>query len=80
MLDFFKKLNTTAFLLAFAFGIFLCYINQPKKKILIKHPTPENAGKIIYKDEDDSCFKYHAQEIQCPADVTKILEHPLNIK
>jgi hypothetical protein len=80
MLKFFKKIDTVYFLLGFAFGIFLVYINQPEKKIIIKHPTPENAGKIIYQDEDDSCYKYHAQEVKCPADINKILEHPLNIK
>jgi hypothetical protein len=80
MLNFFKKIDTLYFLLGFAFGIFLCYITQPEKKIIIKHPTPENAGKIVYQDEDDSCYKYHAKEVQCPADIKKIFEHPLNIK
>ena len=80
MINFFNKLNPYAFLLAFAVGIFFCYITLPPMKIIIKHPTPDNAGKVVYHDEDDNCFKYNAEEVSCPTDINTAKNHPLNIK
>jgi hypothetical protein len=80
MINFFSKLNPYAFLLALGVGLLYCYITLPPKKIIIKHPTPENAGKVVYHDEDNNCFKYKAEEIQCPTDDNNVKNHPLNIK
>lgn len=80
MINFFSKLNPYAFLLALGIGLLYSYITLPPKKIIIKHPTPENAGKVVYHDEDDNCFKYKAEEIQCPTDDNNVKNHPLNIK
>tara|TARA_B100001093_G_C26839717_1_gene1019977 strand:+ start:458 stop:694 length:237 start_codon:yes stop_codon:yes gene_type:complete len=78
-MNFFKKLNIYAFLIAFSIGIFMCYINQAETITLIRHPTPENAGKIIYQDKHQNCFKYLAEEVVCPEDKSKILNHPIEI-
>lgn len=72
MFKFTDYINPLAFFIALAIGLFLTYIYSPPKKIIIKWPTPENAGKIIYKDHSDSCYKYEANEIDCPDDKTKI--------
>ena len=72
MFKFTDYINPVAFLIALFIGLFLTYIYSPPKKIIIKWPTPENAGKIIYKDHSDSCYKYKANEINCPEDKTKI--------
>ena len=77
--DFFSKLNFLAFIIAFSFGIFMCYVQQPETIVLIKHPTPDNAGKIIYQDNHKNCFKYLAEEVVCPEDKSKILNHPVEI-
>ena len=60
------------FFIAFAIGIFLTYIYSPPKKIIIKWPTPENAGNIIYKDKAEHCYKYKANEVPCPDDKNQI--------
>ena len=53
------------FIIAFAVGIFFCYITYPPPEYIIKHPTPENADHTIYRDDSDNCFKYQAKEVQC---------------
>jgi hypothetical protein len=72
MFKFTDYINVTAFFIAFCIGIFFTYIYSPPKKIIIKWPTPENAGKIIYRDHADTCYKYKADEIPCPDDKSQI--------
>jgi hypothetical protein len=72
MIQFTDYINVNAFFISLAIGIFITYIYSPPKKIIIKWPTPENAGKIVYKDESESCYKYKANEIPCPDDKSQI--------
>ena len=76
-LQYLNKINPLAFLLAFSIGILYVYATQPSPKIIIKHPTPQNAGKIIYEDKANNCYKYLAEEVQCPDDSNMIVNHPL---
>ena len=57
MYDIFSKLNPLAFLIALIVGLVYNYITFPEPRIIVKHPTPNNAGKIIYKDNSENCFK-----------------------
>jgi hypothetical protein len=59
------RLNFTVFFIAFALGIFYVYISAPKQKILIKYPTPYNANKVYYQNDDGACYKYKVDEIKC---------------
>jgi hypothetical protein len=72
MIRFTDYIDPTAFFIALAIGLFFTYIFSPPKKIIIKWPTPQNAGKIIYKDSAESCYKYKANEIPCPDDKSQI--------
>lgn len=60
------------FFIALFIGLFYTYLTTPMPEVIIKYPTPENAGKIIYKDKADVCYKYVAKEVSCPADKTQI--------
>lgn len=77
--NFFNKLNPLAFIISFMIGLYICYTSMPPKKIIVKHPTPQNAGKTIYQDENDNCFKYDSEIVDCPSNTEEILNHPLNI-
>lgn len=59
------KFNFIIFFFALAIGILFVYLSTPKQKIIIKYPTPYNANKIIYKNENDFCYKYEVSEIKC---------------
>lgn len=68
------KFNFFAFIIAFAIGMFYVYIATPKPKIVIKYPTPYNANRIIYKNENDVCYKYKVEEVKC---TNKAIEQPI---
>lgn len=74
----FKYLDPLYFFIGLSIGLFFTYISTPIPEIVIKYPTPENAGKIIYRDNADVCYKYKAKRVECPNDETKI--KPLEIQ
>ncbi len=71
------KISPFYFILAFAFGIFYCYFTKPQPEVIVKFPSPQNAGKVIYKGSDDSCFKYDASKVACPFDKSLIKPQPV---
>lgn len=68
------RFNFIAFFVAFAIGIFYVYISTPKPKIIIKYPTPYNANKIVYRNDNDICYKYQVEEVKCS---DKTIEQPI---
>jgi hypothetical protein len=40
----------------------------PKPEVVVKFPSPYNAGKIVYNDKAHNCFVYNAEEVACPKD------------
>jgi len=62
------KMKWTFFFLAFALGIFYVYISSPKPRIIIKYPTPYNANKVVYQNNEKLCYKYSAEEVNCTND------------
>jgi len=61
-----KYLSLKHFFIAFCIGMFMVYITVPLPEIIIRYPTPHNAGNIIYKDIADICYVYDAREVTCP--------------
>jgi len=59
------KFHFIAFIIAFAIGILFVYLSAPKRRIIIKYPTPYNIDKIVYKNENDICYKYKLDEVKC---------------
>jgi hypothetical protein len=57
--------NIFAFLIAFSLGILFVYLSAPKPRLIIKYPTPYNADKIVYRNENDICYKYKVNEVKC---------------
>ena len=78
MLD--KFINPYVFIIAFGVAIIIVYVMHPEPTVIYKYPNPDNAGKITYKSNDESCYKYEANEVKCPSDPNLILDHPLIIK
>jgi hypothetical protein len=74
---FFDKIRPLYFFLAFAIGILYCYISSPKPQLIMKFPSPYNAGKITYTDNADNCYKYKADKVDCPIDPSVIKDQPI---
>lgn len=74
----FKYIEPMYFFIALLVGIFCTYLVIPPSTIVEIHPTPDNAGKIIYKDNADVCYKYRAEEVSCPDDEKKIFRIPIS--
>jgi hypothetical protein len=67
------------FIISFAVGLFFVYIYGPEMKTIYIYPSPENIDKIIFKDKADNCFRYEANEIECPKDNSILSKIPLQI-
>lgn len=74
---FFEKIHPFYFFLAFAVGLFYCYITNPKPELVMKFPSPQNAGKIVYHDKENNCYKYKADKVSCPSDKKMIKDQPI---
>ena len=72
-----KVIRPLYFFIAFAIGLFFVYVFTPPPQVVVKFPSPYNSGKIIYKDKNDSCYKYEAENVSCPLDRSMIRPQPL---
>jgi hypothetical protein len=43
----------------------------------MKFPSPNNAGTITYRDEEENCYKYKAERVECPLDKSLIKPQPI---
>jgi len=60
------------FLISLSIGLLYAYFTVEEREIIIKYPTPFNAGKINYIDENGTCFRYAIEKTTCPIDKTII--------
>jgi hypothetical protein len=62
-----KYIDLKYFFAALVVGLFITYISTPPPDVVIKYPTPDNAGKVTYKDAADVCYKYKSKVVKCPS-------------
>ncbi len=70
-------LNFFYFILSFSIGLFVCYVTAPQPEIILKFPSPTNAGKVIYKDKAEQCYAYKADKVVCPDTKTNVKPQPI---
>lgn len=77
-LNILKQIDPFYFVLALSIGLFFIYItNDNVPDVIILYPTPDNAGKIVYKDSGNVCYKYKSEEVKCPSNSTKVKQMPI---
>lgn len=73
----FDRLNLTYFVASFALGILVVYLTTPSPVVVVKFPSPINAGRVVYRNSHDGCFKYKAEKHACPVDSSKVRTQPI---
>ena len=73
----FGQIKPLYFFAAFALGLLYCYLSAPSPQVVIKFPTPYNADTTVYTDESDTCYKYAAEKVSCPAEKSQIKAQPI---
>ena len=66
------------FICGLVFGIIGIYFMKPQETIIYKYPTPDNMGKLTYKDKNGVCYKYKGKEVDCDKNETKLKNYPLS--
>jgi hypothetical protein len=72
-----KHFSLIPFLFGLVFGIVGIYFMKPQETIIYKYPTPDNVGKLTYKDKNGVCYKYTGKEVDCDKNETKLKNYPL---
>lgn len=72
--DFF---NFPVFIVSLALGILFVYLANPNDKVIYIYPTPDNVNNLEFKDKANNCFKYSANNVECPKDSSKITDVPI---
>jgi hypothetical protein len=74
----FDYIDPFYFLIALCVGLLYTYVSAPPPEIIVKYPTPLNAGKITYVDDAGVCYKYKVNPVECPANQDSIKQMPLS--
>ena len=73
-----KHLMIMPLLLGIVLGIAGIFFLKPEATIVYKYPTPENAGKLTYKNKNGVCYQYSGKEVSCDANDAKLKTYPLD--
>ena len=64
------------FLAAFLIGLVICRLMEPEPDVVVKFPSPFNAGTITYRGDHGECYKYDADAVECPLEKSRIKKQP----
>ena len=60
-------------------GFILLRLFAIDRPIFYKWPSPENAGKVRYKDKNGICYEYTSDAVDCNANKDKIKPYPIQV-
>jgi hypothetical protein len=65
MFEYFSRTDIIVFFVSFCIGIIFVCLTESRPDIIIRWPTPENAGLIKYIDKANNCYVYETEEVPC---------------
>ncbi len=74
----FKHIRIIPLIIGLVIGVIAILLIQPQKNVIYKYPTPETAGKVVYKDKNGVCYKYTSTVVDCDKNEARIKDFPLN--
>lgn len=72
-----KYISVPIFIISFAIGMLIVYLNASDNRIVYVYPTPENHDLMLYKDKADQCFSFEHKEVACPKNPANIAKIPV---
>lgn len=57
--------DLVVFLIAFCLGLVVISLMEDRPEVIIRWPTPKNAGLVTYVDRASNCYEYEAKETKC---------------
>jgi len=73
----FKHFRFLPFLFGIVIGIVGIYFVKPQETVIMKYPTPDNAGKVTYKDKNGVCYMYDTKKVECDKNEHRLKTYPL---
>lgn len=73
----FERLNLFYLVISFCIGIGYIYIVTPPPNIIRKFPSPFNTNTLVYKDNDNNCYKYKHEQVACDHTEYDVLDQPV---
>ncbi len=58
-------IDPVVFVIALVIGLIYGHLTTSPPRIVIKYPTPFNAGKVTYVDDAGVCYKYRTRSVPC---------------
>lgn len=74
-----KHIRPFYLLIGIIIGVIAILFINPEKSVIFKYPTPDNSGKLIYKDKNNVCYKYSANAVDCDKNEARLKDFPLNM-
>lgn len=72
----FGKLNLFAVIVSFCIGILYVYVSSPAPNVVMKFPSPYNAGEVVYRNKAEECYKYDVEKVDCDS-ATNVKSQPV---
>lgn len=72
-----SHLRLYPFLLGLVVGAFILYVYKPQKQVVFQYPHPNDSIDKIYKDKNNTCYKYSVHEVDCDSNEKTLKDYPL---
>ena len=72
VLKYFTRRDIVVFFVSFCIGVLFVCLVEAKPEVIVRWPTPDNAGLVTYVDRANNCYEYEPKEVGCTDDAKHI--------